>query len=380
MAIYLGKESVGGLNGRLNMYLGKQKVLYPGPELFEWKWFKRPNPPNISSIPRGLAISKNGETVAVTTSCSPFFIGYDWDELNNTWIKRPDPQEPLPGVGDPLGNTDIRISDDGKVIAICHYGSGDHISSYDYTESSWVKRSTMNHIYQIQLGSGQSHYIGLSGDGRRLIAHSDRSSQVGLGSYLINGKMKVYEWDGFWSDISLETSGILGDGVGISGDGNVICWNGRKQESGNLSNYFAAGIRQGNNWLNIQLDYLIGIPQISYDGSFIFSGGWFEKTDYTFGKSNVPTPSNLNISPKGLSGSGKTILGSVPGLTRTLGVSDLMNNVWVSRPDVGSYPAAPSNVVNPIFTSTISTIGNTVGVCYPASPYVSVWDWLPVSK
>lgn len=91
-----------------------------------------------------LAISKDGNFMAIPYSQSPTLVTYKWSSANNTFM-RTNPASPLPGNHLSYGCYMVRLSPDGQFLAVASYaavaGAG-RLSTYKWNEANFRYEGT----------------------------------------------------------------------------------------------------------------------------------------------------------------------------------------------------------------------------------------------
>jgi len=172
---------------------------------YDWvdgEWVKRPDPASLpAGNGNGVALTSDGLTMAVAHQNAPYVTTYDWD--GEAWVKRPDPTSLPTDTG-----RGVALTSDGTVMAVAH-DSSPYITTYDWVDGEWVKRPD-----PASLPAGNGNGVALTSDGLTMaVAHSS------------SPYITTYDWvDGAWVKRPDPTSLPTGNGYGVAltPDGNLM--------------------------------------------------------------------------------------------------------------------------------------------------------------
>lgn len=128
--------------------------------LWDWSgsaWVARVNPGTMpgGSCQAGPSLSLDGVVVAYAKTTSPYFKTCDWS--GSAWVDRADPAD-APGGS----LTDCKLSLNGLVLAVC-FNASPYVNVYDWSGSAWIKRANP------AVAPSAATHVAISPDGNVLI-------------------------------------------------------------------------------------------------------------------------------------------------------------------------------------------------------------------
>jgi len=129
---------------------------------YDWidnAWIKRDNPDIPPAGPvYGIALSSDGNILAVGYNASPYILTYDW--IDNAWMKRDNPAVLPVNLVD-----SVALSSDGNIMAVGMVNTSPYIMTYDWIDNAWIKRDNpnaplYNAVSEIAISADNIIYIG----------------------------------------------------------------------------------------------------------------------------------------------------------------------------------------------------------------------------
>ena len=123
---------------------------------YDWTggaWVKRNNPTVLpTGNGNGVSLTPDGLTMAVAHLATPYVSTYDW--VGGAWVKRDNPSVLPAGYGN-----SVALTPDGLIMAVAH-DTSPFVSAYDWTGGAWVKRAN-----PAVLPAGTGNSVALTPDG-----------------------------------------------------------------------------------------------------------------------------------------------------------------------------------------------------------------------